>query len=103
MGWARGVRRERELTFYLNLSLSQSVPDSKSKCQELTGVSPLKNHDGFLKSDSASNAEILNTQFKSVFTEDNLSNLLHKGDSPYPSMDNTGVSQKGVFRLLQNL
>ena len=81
------------------------MPDSKSKCQELTGVSPLKNHDGFLKSDSASNAEILNTQFnfKSVFTEDNLSNLLHKGDSPYPSMDNTGVSQKEVFRLLQNL
>ena len=79
------------------------MPDSKSKCQELTGVSPLKNHDGFLKSDSASNAEILNTQFKSVFTDDNLSNLPHKGDSPYPSMDNTGVSQKGVFRLLQNL
>ena len=75
----------------------------KNKRQESTGVSPLKNQDGFLKSDSTSKAEILNTQFKSIFTEEDLSNLPHKGESLYPGMDNMEVSEKGVFRLLQNL
>ena len=75
----------------------------KSKRQESTGVSPLKSQDGFLKSDSTSKAEILNTQFKSVFTEEDLSNLPHKGESPYPNMNNIEVSEKGVLKLLQNL
>ena len=39
----------------------------KGKRQESIGVSPLKNQDGFLKSDSDSKAEILNTQFKSFY------------------------------------
>ena len=72
----------------------------KSKHKESTGVSPLKNQDGFLKSDGSSKAEILNTQFKSVFTEEDLSNLPHKGESPYPNMDNIEVREKGVFKLL---
>ena len=32
-----------------------------------------------------------------------LSNLLHKGESPYPNMDNIEVSENGVFKLPQNL
>ena len=75
----------------------------KSKCQESTGVSPLKSMDGFLKSDSTSKAEILNPQFKPVFTEEDLSNLPHKGESPYPNTDDIEVSEKGVLKLLQNL
>ena len=76
----------------------------RSKRQESTGVSPLKNQDRFLKSDSTSKAEILNTQFKSIFTEEDLSNLPHKGQSPYPSMDNiikrsAKKESSGFFRI----
>ena len=42
----------------------------KNTGQEATGVSPLKNKDGFLKSDSTSKANILNNQFMSVFTKE---------------------------------
>ena len=38
-----------------------------------------------------------------VFTKEVLSNLPHNGKSSYPSMDNIEVSEKGVFKLLQNL
>ena len=41
----------------------------KSAGQEASGVSPLKNEDGFLKSDSLRRANILNRQFESVFTK----------------------------------
>jgi hypothetical protein len=38
----------------------------KSKKQESTGVSPLKNKEGFIHSDTTSKAEILNEQFQSI-------------------------------------
>ena len=41
----------------------------KSAGQEASGVSPLINENGFLKSDSQSRANILNGQFESVFTK----------------------------------
>ena len=75
----------------------------KTKHQESTCVSPLKNQNSILKSGSAGNGETLNTQFKSVFTEEDLSNLPHKGKSPYSNMGNKEVGKKGVFKLLQNL
>ena len=43
----------------------------KVKKQESTGIAPLKNKDGFLKSDSNRKANILNEQFSSVFTKEN--------------------------------
>ena len=55
----------------------------KSKGQEWTGVAPLKNKMGFLQSDNKSKAEILNEQFQSVFTKENLNNCPNKGNSPY--------------------
>jgi hypothetical protein len=38
------------------------------------GVAPLKNKMGFLQSDNKSKVEILNEQFQSVFTKENLNN-----------------------------
>ena len=55
----------------------------KSKGQEWTGVAPLKNKMGFLQSDNKSKAEILNEQFQSMFTKENLNNCPNKGNSPY--------------------
>ena len=66
----------------------------KSKGQQSSGVPPLKSTDGFLKSDSASKAEILNEQFKSVFTKENLTNQPNKGHSPYTPMENISVKVK---------
>ena len=75
----------------------------KNTRQEATGVSPLKNKDGFLKSDSTSKANILNDQFVSVFTKEDTSSLPDKGPSPYPSMPNIKVNWKGVHKLLKRL
>ncbi|KAL8589391.1 hypothetical protein ACOMHN_021543 [Nucella lapillus] len=76
---------------------------AKSKGQESQGVSPLKNTQGYLKSDNCSKAEILNNQFKSVFTEEDLSHMPDKGDSPYQAMDDLTVTDKDVQTLLRNL
>jgi hypothetical protein len=46
----------------------------------------LKNKMGFLQSDNKSKAEILNEQFQSVFTKENLNNCPNKGNSPYQTM-----------------
>ena len=68
----------------------------KSAGQEASGVSPLKNEDGFLKSDSPSRANILNRQFESVFTKEDTSTMPDKGPSPHPDMPNIEVNWKGA-------
>ena len=75
----------------------------KSKGQEFTGVAPLKNKDGFLQSNTQSRANILNEQFKSVFTEEDLTNIPDKGTSTTPSMPEIKFDWKGVHKLLKNL
>jgi len=74
----------------------------KSKGQEWTGVAPLKNKMGFLQSDNKSKAEILNEQFQSVFTKENLNNCPNKGNSPYQTMSDIKINCKGVTKLLKN-
>ena len=64
----------------------------KNTGQEATGVSPLENKDGFLKSENTSKANILNDQFVSVFTKEDTSSFADKGPSPYPSKPNIEVS-----------
>jgi hypothetical protein len=75
----------------------------KSRGQEASGVPPLKNKSGFLKSDTPSKAEILNDQFKSVFTDEDLTSMPNKGPSPFQPMPDIIVEQKGVTKLLKNL
>ena len=48
----------------------------KHQKQDSNGVSPLKGPDGLLHSDTSSKAEILNNQFHSVYTKEDLSNSL---------------------------
>jgi hypothetical protein len=74
----------------------------KSKGQEFIGVAPLKNQQGFLKSDNQSKANILNEQFKSVFTNENHTNFPDKGPSSFPSMTNINITEHGVYKLLTN-
>ena len=72
----------------------------KSKKQETTGISPLLNQDGFLHSRGSSKAEILNHQFQSVYTKENLTNI---GQSKIPSMKPITISTPGVIKLLKHL
>ena len=75
----------------------------KSTGQESAGVSPLKNEDGFLKSDILSKANILNNQFESVFTKEDTSSLPDKEPSPHQEMPDITVIWKGVHKLLKGL
>ena len=75
----------------------------KSKKKETTGISPLLNQDGFLHSRSTSKAEILNHQFQSVYTKENLTNIPDIGQSKIPSMKPIIISTPGVIKLLKHL
>jgi hypothetical protein len=58
----------------------------KSRKQESSGITSLKNKDDYLHSDTVSKADILNKQFHSVYTKEDHTNMPDKGPSPYPSM-----------------
>ena len=127
---ARRSQKQRDFEKYLTLKKQSRTackkayntyltdivsPDSKcnpkrfwgfinSKRCEHTGVAPLKSGDGITFSDGQNKAEILNTQFTSVFNKnENQSNIKDKGISPHAIMDNITVSPAGVFKLLSSL
>ena len=85
---------------YMKEAVSNSLKDNlkkfwsiiKDKVQEATRVSPLKNKDGFIKSDSQSKANVLNDQFVSAFKKEDISSLQDKGPSPYPTMPHIKVN-----------
>jgi len=74
----------------------------KSKKCDSTGVSPLKK-EGLTYSDSRDKAELLNDQFCSVFTKEDLATTPDLGSGSYPSAPDIVVSVPGVAKLLQNL
>lgn len=61
----------------------------------------MKSKDGFLHNDTASKAAILNEQFHSWYTRDDLSTLPDLGPSPYPTMSNITFHERGVLKLLK--
>lgn len=50
----------------------------KSKKQDASGISPLRDNQGYLHSEAKDKAEILNAQFKSVYTQEDHTNISHK-------------------------
>ena len=76
-------------------------------CQEQGWIvlrrGPLKNKDGYLKSDNQSKTEILNEQFHSVYTQEDMDNFLDFGPNPYFSLDSISTNQKGVHTLLKGI
>ena len=72
--------------------------------QDSTGVAALKDQ-GKLFTDSSTKAEILNRQFKSVFTKDNED---HRNSGNclrgphYPSINRLSISVEGVEKLLKS-
>ena len=75
----------------------------KTTKQESCGVAPLKTKDGHIKSNDTAKAELLNEQFKSVFTKEDMGSIPTVGDSPYPKMEDIVVSKNGVLKLLKGL
>ena len=74
----------------------------KSKKCDSQGVAPLKKN-GLVHSDSRTKANILNHQFASVFTKENLQNLPQLDPNKYQKMPDITIDQCGVLKLLQQL
>lgn len=66
------------------------------------GVSALKS-EGRLHSDSLTKAEILNNQFKSVFTKEDSSDIPKLFGPNYPEISDLVITQRGVEKLLSQL
>jgi hypothetical protein len=47
-------------------------------------------------------SEILNAHFKSVYTQEDYTNITHKGPLPYSAMQNITITGNGVYKLLRN-
>jgi hypothetical protein len=67
-----------------------------------SGTYPLREN-GLLVNDSKGKAEILNRQYSSVFTEEDLTHTPDLGDSPLPTMASFTITTPGVQKLLAEL
>ena len=72
----------------------------KSKKCDASGVAPLTSN-GVNYSDSVKKADILNHQFTSVFTEEDLSSVPELNSTDHPSVQSIVVNRKGVLKLLR--
>jgi hypothetical protein len=74
----------------------------KSRKQDTMGIGTLKNND-VLAETAEQKAEMLNSQFTSVFTTENTTNMPSKGNSPFKPMKDIKISEKGVEKELNRL
>ena len=74
----------------------------KKQRKDSVGIPPLKENDR-LVSDSHSKASILNRQYQSVFTKENLKDMPNKGESPFPLMQELLITKEGVIKLLKGI
>ena len=74
----------------------------KSQKQDHVGVVPLKS-DHKLVTDAAGKADVLNRQFSSVFTQEQVNTMPDKGASPYPNLPRITITRNGVEALLQKV
>jgi hypothetical protein len=74
----------------------------KSMKSDSSGVAPLKK-DGISHSDPCAKAEILNAQFSSVFTEEDVESLPNMGPNLQETAPPLQIHEKGVKKLLENL
>ena len=74
----------------------------KSLRKDTCGVSGLYDNDT-LKSEPVEKANILNRQFQSVFTNEDISDIPNKGPSLYETMPIITIDSKGIEKLLTNI
>ena len=76
----------------------------KTLRRDTTGIQPLKSrHTGKLVASPEEKANILNEQYKSVFTEEDTSFIPAPTGKPLPSMEEIVVTEEGVRRLLHKM
>jgi hypothetical protein len=73
----------------------------KSRKKDSMGISPLQNLPGMYIIDNKGKAEILNKQYDSVFTDENLEQTPLLGNSSVPSIDQLNITENGVCTLLK--
>jgi len=61
----------------------------------------IKNNTSY--TDNQAKADILNSQFSSLFTSDDGSTLPYLGISPYPDISPVDINTSGIVRLLSDL
>ena len=74
----------------------------KNMKKDNTGVAPLRNN-GLLINDSKQKAEVLNTQYHSVFTPEDDTPISASLEDNYPSMPEINVTNNGVEKFLKNI
>ena len=97
---------------YVNETMEKSLGEGnnktlwkyiKAKRHDNIGVAGIKSN-GVLHQDSRETAELLNKQFKSVFTVENKEDVLPPlSEKQYPSMVDIKVREEGVKKLLEKL
>ena len=80
----------------------QQVKYVKSQKQEAFGISDLKSN-GNMDTDSLSTAEILISQFKSVFTPQSGNTFPQLPGTQFPKIKSVHISENGVFMLLDRI
>ena len=70
--------------------------------KDSNGIQPLK-VDGNIITDSKEKANVFNSHFRSVFTNEPDKVLPDKGPSPHPLMEDITITTPGILTLLQNL
>ncbi|XP_014679397.1 PREDICTED: RNA-directed DNA polymerase from mobile element jockey-like [Priapulus caudatus] len=91
----------------LNLSLKENNPRTfwryiKSQKADNIRISPLRQN-GKLYADSKTKAQLLNDQFKSVFTQENTSNIPDIQGEPKPSIGDILIDESGLKTLLSRI
>ncbi|KAL8567466.1 hypothetical protein ACOMHN_010057 [Nucella lapillus] len=74
----------------------------KSLRRDNNGVAPLKKN-GSIFCTATDKANILNQQYQSVFTREDLSNIPSPPGEPFPPMANITISVEGVLKLLKKI
>ena len=103
----RKLHREQVRDFGDSLQSNNTKPFwnyVKSLRCDVFGVSPLTTSVGRMASSAKEKAEaLLNKQFCSVFTRENLTSIPDLGNSSVPDMPDLKITMTGVEKLLKNL
>lgn len=75
----------------------------KNLKKDADGIQTLTDNTGRPTNTSDKKADILNKQFQSVFTKENLTTMPTKGPSPHPEVPPLNITHEGVTKLLKGL
>jgi hypothetical protein len=75
----------------------------KSRKKDNMGISPLKNESGEEVIDSKGKAEILNQQYESVLTDEDLNTIPEQDTKVAPNIERLHITTNGVCMLLEKL